>query len=427
MYCFLAPTKYELRQAKVAERDGDYVIALYRWLSHATKGDDENKIGGEVCRIIGKVFAKQALVQPRATIEAVLERLWRTHKTPDKYSSLSTMLKLFEASLNQVLAEKNWYRFAHLTFRARNMILMVDNHLGDTQAAEIYINKQNQQVNRLEADPELFHLVLDFKAHEIETMVNLMAFEAALQKAKAYYGLIQSYKAMWELFTEQAATDFVRSKISIKAEMTLIRCTLLHENNPLEPSARSSILSDTQARLNALAEIVDSPSDISRLSNYQVMCFLKNAEPVKAVSHCLQLHKKIHSIRLGDFDLFWFLRAMNDWILDDNAQGRKPGTTASHIWETAWAEIEAAGHPRDLIWREIALFEQHRGNRSKAVKALVKSKKYSTQNNSPILEHLAEMIDEHRKFINNETLQSEMREEPHRSHYLYQLRLKSPY
>ena len=199
-----------------------------------------------------------------------MERLWRTHKTPDKFNALSVLLKLFEKKLEDIIAEKGLQRFAHLVFRTRNMILMVDNHRGDTQSAEIRTAKQKVLAQELVANPEFFHLVLDFKAHEIETLVNLMELEAARSKAQAYYELIQSYKSVWELLSEHDVTNFDRSRISIKAQMGFLRCRLLCIGRSATESDKS-IISDVPACLEALKQVVDSPADISRLNNYKVM------------------------------------------------------------------------------------------------------------------------------------------------------------
>lgn len=257
---------YALRQARVAERDRDYVTALYRWLLHTPKDIAIDDTGATIRRVLGKIFAGQAVVQASATVEAVLERLWRTHRTPDKYDILSAMLKRFEKCLVEVLAEKDSPHFEYLGFRTRNMILLVDNHRGDTQSAENYADKQRKIEQELVADPELFHLVLDFKIHEIEMLINKMELEDALQKAENYHELIQGYKAVWELITERSATNFARSKISIKAEMSLLRCLLLCANDSTESVQEKSILTTMATWLTTLEQTVSSPTDISRLS-----------------------------------------------------------------------------------------------------------------------------------------------------------------
>lgn len=425
---------YALRQARVAERDCDYVTALYRWLLHAPKDGATDDTGDAMRRVLGKVFAGQAVVQASATVEAVLERLWRTHRAPDKYDILSAMLKRFEDSLVMVLAEKDLPRFAYLPFRTRNMILLVDNHRGDTQSAESYAGKQREVEQELMADPELFHLVLDFKIHEIEMLVNKMELDDALQKAKNYHELIQGYKAVWELITERSAIDFARSKISIKAEMGLLRCHLLCANDSTASVQEKTILPTIAAWFKALEQAVSSPSDISRLNNYKIMYFLKNDKPEMAVSHCLQFHKNISSAPLNEFDLFWFLRAVNDdWLYKDilpkQASGllEEAGKIAYFQIRLCQPKIESLGHPRDLLWREIALLEYHMGNKSKATKALVKSKKYSIQGSSPILKYLNGLLDKHAGYINDEIPVLELQKCPNKSQWLYDWRYGSPY
>ena len=183
--------------------------------------------------------------------------------------------------------------------------------------------------------------------------------------------------------------------------------------------------------------MVDSPADTSRLNNYKVMYFLKNGEPGNAITHCLVSHRGIRSAPLKEFDLFWFLRAVNDCLLHTISV---PEQTPPIISVDAWAyavegadfqirnaDIEASGHPRDLVWREIALFEHHRNNRSKASKALAKSRKYFISGRSPILEHLSEMLDKHHHYINDKISSLELQKYSSKEQYLSDLRRRSPY
>lgn len=425
---------YELRQAKVAERDHDYVSALYRWLLQSLKNDEGGEASTAICRVLRRVFANQTSVQPHATVEAVLERLWRTHRTPDKFTALAAMLKLFEKTLEEVITEKSLQRFAYLIFRTRNMILMVDNHRGDTQSADMYTGKQKVLAQELVANPELFHLVLDFKAHEIETLINRMELESALSIAQKYYELIQSYKTVWELLSEHSDAIFSRSKTSIKAEMGLLRCQLLCIGCS---APDNSTLANMPAWFEALEQVVASPSDISRLNNYRVLYFLKSGKPQKAVTHCLAFHKDINAALLNEFDLFWFLRAVNDCLLCATLMPKQASPVSDvHAWDYVVkcvdfqirnAKIEGPGHPRDLIWREIALFEHHRNNKSKAAKAIGKSRKYFTAGNSPILEHISKMLDEHDSYINDKTPSSDLKKYSYKKQYLCELRCSSPY
>jgi hypothetical protein len=396
------------------------------------KSDTKNDISPAIRRILSKVFANQATVQLQATVEAVLERLWRTHRTPDQYNILSLMLKCFEEELEKILVENNLQRFAYLAFRTRNMILMVDNHRGDTQSAEIYASKQKDLALELIANPEFFHLVLDFKVHEIEILVNQMNLEAALKRAIAYHDLIQSYKTVWELITEYATADFSRSKISIKAEMGLLRCHLLCATGPIESRLEKSPLLNMAAWIEMLEQVVDSPPDISRLNNYKVMYFLKNGETEKAVAHCLQFYKDIHSVPLKEFDLFWFLRAVNDDLLCKGTSPKQIPNTLDYAiagaeFQIRKANIESVGHPHDLLWREIALLEYHRGNKSKAAKALAKSRKYFMQGDSQILKYLSSLLDKHHNYINSEVSALELQKFSHKNQWLYGLRQSSPY
>jgi len=376
------------------------VTALFRWLLHTSKeGVDKNLIAASISRILGKVFASQTAAQPHATVEAVLERLWRTNRTPDRYESLSEMLKCFEENLTQVLIENNLSRFAYLAFRTRNMILMVDNHRGDTESAEFYSAKQRVLVQDLVSNPELFHLVLDFKTLETESLINLMDFKSALKKAHEYHNLIQGYKAVWELITEQPANDFGRSKISIKAEMGLLRCQLLDITGPIK---ENSDFFNMMTRFETLEKTLDSPPDISRLNNYKVMYFIKSGDPEKAVANVLKSYPAIRTAPIRDFDLFWFLRALNDALLCKNAALEQIPSSLTYAVEYAeiqirMAKIESAGHPHDLVWREIALLKHQLGHKSKAIKALTKSKNCSLPVHSPILEHLNDLLGKHRK------------------------------
>lgn len=387
---------YEIRRANIAERDKDYVVALYRWIAIAHKKGFDEQFHISVKRLLSKVFDQRGTYGYVATFEALIERLWRTNSAADEYTKLSNMLRMLETELVKYLSQKKLNRHNNLLFRLRNMILLVENHLGNVDESKKLSLKQSSMISSLESNPENFQMTLDFKIQKIEVLINSLEFARALEHAQNYHSVIQNYKEVWQLLTDsEELKGFDKSRASIKAEMALLRCEIL-AGLITEKEELETVL----ARFDGIAKILTHSVDISRLNNYKIMLFLKLSLPHKAIELCLQTHQTLLSERLNDFDLFWFLRATNDYKLATGTEYSNESLQQFLHHQISLLQPDQKGHPNDLIWREVALHCSLSGNKSSALKAIQKSRNAFNLADSPISKWLVKLIQIHEDHIN---------------------------
>ncbi len=387
---------FEIRRANVAERDGDYVLALYRWIVISSKTSLSTGAMHSVQRLIFKLFNHQGTSGHIASFNALLERLWRSKNDNDKYRILSKMLVFFEKELLiffKLNSDNKDYK--NIIFRLRNMMLIVENHIGNTEKSLLITEQQNAIIDILASNPEYFQMILDFKIYEIELLINSLKIEKALLMSQEYYNLVQNYKDVWRLLIDKDDLDmFDKSRANIKSEMTLLRCKIL--SNKI-PDTKSDEIID---KFEEIQLILSNKIDISRLNNYRIMHLLKKKESINALNFCLSIYKNISTEKLNDFDLLWFIKSVNEMLLDKSSKNDKYLSDAIRFQITK-ISTDIKGHPFDLLWREVALYEFQVGNQSLALKAIKKSKNTFDLANSPISNWLQIMTTMHEDFIRN--------------------------
>ena len=382
---------YEIRRANIAERDQDYILALYRWITIYSKKSNTEQSQKAMERLFDKVFNNRGTSGQNATFEALIERLWRNNNNIDEYTNLSLMLSFFDEELEKYLIANDLMKYKNILFRVRNMILLVENHRGDIDRAKLVLKKQNDMIGSLASNPENFQMILDFKIHEIELLINSLKLDDALIEANKYYVMIENYKEVWKLLIEtEKLNDFENSRASIKAKMTLIRCEIISNKKPL-------LLKEEDFR--DLEKVLSNSLDISRLNNYKIMFLLKQEQPQKAIKFCLSTYEDILSKSLSYFDLLWFLHSVNDLLLDNENINIKEWQNSINF-QIGLLDPNKKGHPMDIIWREVALYKFLTGDKSSALKAIKKSKNSFDLGDSPIAEWLNKLIDIHQDYIN---------------------------
>ena len=385
---------YELRKAKIAERDGDNVLALYRFLIiylNSNKGTEPtmDNIQLSIKRVLIKSLDKNSTLKAKATIEALIERLWRNYKNIDRLNDLYDMLKILVLAMEEILLEDTYREFTNILFRVKNMLLFVCNHIGYTENAFEYIREQELNIPAIASNPEYFTLILDCKLYSIETYINALQFEKAAIEAQAYYSLIENYRTVWELLSNSNINDFNYSKIYIRSVMTLQKCLIFISRLDEEFIKISHNLED-------ILQYLSSYTDISRLHNYQVMMYLKWNKPKEALEYIWNIYENIQTQLLDKFDFFWFIKSVNNYKLYSNIIIEEIHSIIQYQVENFKETVQ--GHPNDIIWREIALYEFLNGNMSKAKKAIKKSKECFAVKNAPIGNHIFETISNHEKY-----------------------------
>lgn len=386
---------YEIRKANIAERDRDYILSLFRWIIIRHKEIDIQKSEAAIQRLISKLFNMRGSTGNEIGYEALLDRLWREYNTFEKYADLANILILFETALETHSQNNKDFSIEIYLFRLRNLMLIINNHLGRTRDALEISKKQTKAIPTLALNPEYFNMILEFHVLEIEIYVNSLDFEHALLLSMKYTSLIESYKEVWQLLMGDGDISiFDNSRASIKAKMTSVRCEILYAGIDSKP------LSDMPESFLALGNRLTDHLDKSRYQNYKIMYLLKQDELLKAVSLAESCLKEMDQININEFDFFWSLRAINDALLKETPINKE--LFEALIQEkTNGLNLIKKGHPTDLILRELALFEYQSGDKSKALKYIRRHKKSIDLADSEITRWLKALADAHDDYIND--------------------------
>ncbi|MDQ5768063.1 hypothetical protein [Thiothrix subterranea] len=384
---------FESRRASVAERDNDHVLSLYRWLMILTKNDANEKAKNTIQRLLAKIFYKRGTSGSKISFEALIERLWRSGNAINNYGALKITLSLFEHELKEFFRINKISSYQQYLFRLRNLMLIVDNHLGNVDGALELAVKQHEYVSQLASNPEHFQMILDFKAIEIEIYINGLEFTKALNLAFEYSRMISNYKEVWQLLVDEESDNFESSRAHIKSTMILFRANILNMavNN-------YSISDQVMKDINNLEAVLSNKLDISRYSNYKIMLLLKQKKSNVAVGFFEKIVDENPNVILNYFDFFWFLKAINDTLLT-REQINFPKITKIINSQLSYIDLNTSGHPMDLILRELALFEFQSNNKSKALKYIRKSKNLFTLESSNVSKWLNALIDIHEDYF----------------------------
>jgi len=147
-----------------------------------------------------------------------------------------------------------------------------------------------------------------------------------------------------------------------------------------------------------LENLLENRNDISRYSNYKIMLLLKQKKSKMAVSYFEKIIDDSSVVVLNPFDLFWFLKSINDTLLAGE-RINLPKITKIINTRLSSIDLNMSGHPMDLILRELALFEFQSGDKSKALKYIRKSKNLFTLENSNISKWLKALMDMHEDYF----------------------------
>jgi len=385
---------HEIRRANIAERDNDFILSMVRWVNIFHKNGEAEKARESIQRLFVKIFNKRGTSGSSIAFGAILDRLWRQNNQPHQYFDLANMLTSFETELIEYFNTSNYPSGDIYLFRLRNLILIINNHLGKTIEGFKIIKLQRPLIPALSSNPEHFKIILDFKIAEIEVHVNALDFKKALSLSNDYYLLIMNYKDIWQLLLDESEIDsFDNSRASIKSQMTLFRCNVLFFG--FSNYCISEQLASTFEQLN---NRLTNNLDISRYHNYRIMLLLKQMQPKSAVDYALKRYSENEDRLFNAFDLFWLLKAVNDALLskitlDIQTISKIINVQLQHI------DINEKGHPIDLVFREMALFESHLSNKSLALKYIKKSENRFNLENSEIGLWLKALINIHADFI----------------------------
>lgn len=338
---------YAERRARIAERDGDLVVALSRWALIDDGPESDRRRQAALSHLWRRVLDRGA-TGPTATMEAVSERLWRQHKDPSAHPVLSRALARLESALLDAEGPPE------LLYRLRNLMHLVANQMGDLTTAQRLIEAQAAIVDPVATDPGQLHLVLDAQVLRVSTDELRLDFEAVLHHGQAHQALVERYGALWELFDgAPGRAGFTRSRLWLKAQMTLLRGLLL--------AGSDENLREADALLAALPDELAQDSDRARVDCYRLWLQIRKGCHDDALRHAQELLGR----RSNVFSIQFAARAAADAVLADPERHRDVAKTLLSILRTE--STPHSGHPSDLIWRDIGVLEHYCGKRRSIV------------------------------------------------------------
>ena len=205
-----------------------------------------------------------------------------------------------------------------------------------------------------------------------------------MELSNTYIKTINTYKDIWGLMVEEDLEEFEKSRAFIKSKMIEFRIALLNNK--------------TDINLDSLRTKLSNKYDLSRFENYKIMLLLKQNKPKIALDYYTLLIKSNKNIKLNLFDLFWFIKVVNETLFESISINKEEIKNVVEK-QIAYINTNDKGHPLDLIFRELAFFYYQLGDKSFALKMIRKSKNTFNLENSNISIWLKILIDIHEDFF----------------------------
>lgn len=337
---------HRVRRAQVAERNGNFGLALYRWAVLNLEGhlaDHQSEAIGRLCRQVLSSGSRR----PKATTNSVIEMLWRHYKRKKNYSGFLDSLKKVENAL-EGMVENISPKCASILFRIRNMMHLAANRCGLTEVAKSI--GQSQRTNRSEIvhHPENFSLLLRSQINQINTLQHCLRYSEAEELSENHLERVKMYGELWDLYDEEVSSEeFRTSEMSLRANMTWIKSRV----SAAEPD---SPLPRVYERLEDLSSFQLNSENRGRLRNYSIATHLRAGWYEKALS------RAIEGLKGYPNDIFaqsHAARAAATAFLEDPQAYRHQ---SQEILDTLQGSVErgAEGVPVGLALRDIALLEK---------------------------------------------------------------------
>jgi hypothetical protein len=341
---------YAERRARISERDGDLAVALARWalLDCAGATDCEERRAHGLLRLWRRVLGT-GTTGPMATLEAALERLWRTHKAPEDHPLLAAALARIETGLHAAGGPPP------LHYRLHNLMHQVANQMGDLPSAERVMAAQSALTATVATDPSLFHLLLDAQVFSALTEELRLDFAAAERAARDHVRLTEQYGAVWELLgAAPGPVGFAGSRLWLKARMTLIRALLL--------GGTPAQLAEAATLLDGIDPAGLNDADHARLLGYRVWHGVRLGRPAEV----LALARELAERHADPFAAQHAARAAADAALLPSSV---PTGALKAMLPVLRARAQSVtAHPGELLWRDIGVLEHRIGGGLRAAR-----------------------------------------------------------
>jgi hypothetical protein len=367
------------RRARIAERNNDYPLAIFRWVL-ISLNQPEICVLDTITRLLSKIYQSSGSSGAKTNLESLIEKIWRHFSRQNDYDSCLISLELLEKSLQKSPYSEFRFKPDFTFFRIRNLKLLLLNHQGETSEAADLISKQQVELKKLSSNPEYISVVFDFNLIELEFYVNSLDLKTAKSKADKYLERIESYREVWSLFNEDSddGSGFENASFFIKSQMAALRIYSLESKTPS---------SEIEARFNVLETLELGSFDRSRLQNYHTLYLLKSNQPLKSLEELSLTEEKIKSC--SAYDLFWILNAINSVLIDGHEI--KVSFEKPLLEKLDDEKLLKNSHPNDIIWREAALYFWLRKDKSKSLKFIKRAQSICSLKNSNISGLLKDM------------------------------------
>lgn len=369
------------RRARIAERNNDFVLAIFRWLVVSSSSNNPS-ILEIVIKLLNKIYQHSGSTGAKTNIESLIEKIWRHYTKGNKYDDCFDSLSLLQEAIYESSFEEFRFKPDYILFRIKNLKLLLLNHQGDTVRSKNLIYDQQQHVKVLSINPENLSLILDFKLIELEYFVNSLNFDEAVLKANDYLVLIDHYQDVWSLFNEDSdvQNSFHCASFWIKSQMAALRIfSLAQSTKPLS--------GDIDSKFEYLFTFELDHFNRSRLKNYYLLYLLKSNQVDKALKTMQVDNKTIQET--NGFDLFWVLNVINTSIVSGCIVNASINDALQLRLEDPRLLLKA--HPNDIVWREAALYYWLLGDKSKSLKFIKRAQHLFNLKESPISDLLQDI------------------------------------
>lgn len=381
--------EYQERRARIAERDGNFIDAIRRWAYIDYKTDEDIKQQAEILTQLFDRIITFGTVGPRSTLDAIIEHIWRDKELKGKFGEIYQISRRLEAALNQSYQKNQSSQFVPLLFRIQNFMHFVANKIGDISKARRLIDLKKQLESPIALSPEFFPLILDSQLYEIDTAENALLLLDCLALAKSHYSLVQQYRECWELLINDNTTQgFNSSRISIRAEMTLIRSQILVGD--------AEELKSALAGISRLRDVTINNEDKKRLLNYEILALIKGKNYKDSIIIGIEELKSSQDI----FTLQNTLRSAVSGLLHDEKKYHDIGVELLSFMDKY--VMPENGHPVDLIWRDWGMLDfLMTGKKSVVLRHFKRSRKHLSQmpESTAVVQWLHVLLDMHVDFV----------------------------
>ncbi|MGE4502512.1 MAG: hypothetical protein AB7D03_06555 [Thiomicrospira sp.] len=360
------------RRAKIAERNHDFVLAIFRWIVIA-EANKNIEVAENITKLLNKIYQSSGSTGAKTNLESLIEKIWRHFTKLSNYDFCIYALKLLEDCLLKSFYERYRFKPEFILFRIRNLVLLLLNHQGETVQADELLATQQTSLKSLASNPENLSVIFDFNLIELEYYINNLDLVNAKSKAEKFIERIENYHEVWSLFNEDSCDDlgFQNSGFYIKAKMASLRIFALESKSPDDK---------IENQFRQLENLDLGSFDRNRLNNYYTLYLLKSNQLNKAIDILAINDEKI--INSSTFDLFWILNAVNSTLLD------RP-EICINIEKPLLERLDDQillnlAHPNDIIWREAALYFWLRNDKSKSLRFIKRAQLIFNLRNSPV-------------------------------------------